>query len=68
MMAVGKRSIAFMNCYMAWCTTNLKSFSYDHLAEFHEWLENTHDILWNGVYDISFHDPRDETALLLKWS
>ena len=67
-MAVGKRSIAFMNCYMAWCTTNLKSFTYDHYPEFNEFLEHEYDLIWNGVNDITFSDPKDKTAFLLKWS
>lgn len=67
-MAISKRSVPFMNCYMNWCTNNLKTFSYDHFEEFNEWLDSTYKLLWNGVADITFNDPKDETAFLLKWS
>ena len=67
-MSISKRSIPYMNFYMDWCTTNLKSFTYNHYDEFNEFLEHEYDLIWNGVNDIAFHDLKDETAFLLKWS
>lgn len=67
-MAINKRSIPFINCYMSWCTSKLKSFTYDNYSEFNEYLDKEYDLLWNSYDDISFRDPATETAFLLKWS
>lgn len=64
---ISKQSRAFMNCYMDWAVTNHRSASYDHYDEFNQWLEQEY-LIFNGPGSITFYQPKQETAFLLKWS